>query len=247
MLKNFIKKKYILSVLCLATSVVYSQILVPEITERDWYLIEVNIDGLNVEIPTNDELMDVSLNFEDVSPHFRSAVCNSLEGDVARSLNGLDEFFFPTGLIQTLIECDLGVNTDFERVYFSFFYDNSMEPFSFNITIVDDPPNAYYYLGLIVPNGDYVIYGDTPRLGVEDQEKDDFLALPNPVSDQLLIKTPQTLDIAITIYDVIGQEVFKEATQTNREIQTSGMKSGLYFVKITTADGREQTLKFIKN
>lgn len=240
-------KNCIVCILCLVNAIVYSQIGESEITDRDWYLTEINIGGVTIEIPTNDELIDVPLNFDDLSPHFRSSVCNSLEGDIERLLNGRDEFFFPTGLEQTLIICDLGVNANFEQAYFSFFFDNILEAFAFGLTIVDIPPDELYLLQLTVPNGDYVIYSDTPRLGVEDQEKNNFFALPNPVNDQLLINTPQIVEIAITIHDVLGQEVLEQATQSNRPISVSGIKSGLYFVTITTTDGGLQTLKFIKN
>ena len=228
-------KNSMLCILCLVNSVAYSQLGEPEITDRDWYLTEINIGGVNVEIPRNDGLIDVPLYFEDVSPNFSTTVCNTLEGDVERLINGLDEFGFPLGLAQTLIDCDIAANADFEMAYFNFFYDKNL--FTFGLTIVDIPPDEVYLLRLIVPNGDYVIYSDSPRLSIEDQEKNNFFALPNPVNDQLVLKTPQIVAIAITIYDVLGQEVLKESTQTNREINMSGLKSGLYFVTITTADG----------
>jgi len=240
-------KNILVLLLCLITVNIYAQIGEPEISDRDWYLTEMNINGMDIEIPVNEELQEVNLDFRDTTPHFNTTVCNTLGGTVERLLNGMDEFVFPDGIGQTLIQCKLLENFEFEETYFDFFYENIDEIFSFFLTIVDDPPNEYYYLELRVPNGDYVVYSDTPRLSVENQERNTFFALPNPVQDQFLIKAPQTINVVVAVYDVLGQKVFEETTKSNTQINLSAINEGMYLVKVTTLDGQIQTFKLFKN
>lgn len=68
---------------------------------------------------------------------------------------------------------------------------------------------------------------------------------PNPVSSSLSINSVEKLD-AISIYNVIGQEVLNlKVNDTNTIINVSNFENGIYIIK-TFSEGKVSTTKFIK-
>ncbi|MEI6409904.1 MAG: T9SS type A sorting domain-containing protein [Bacteroidota bacterium] len=73
---------------------------------------------------------------------------------------------------------------------------------------------------------------------------------PNPmVSGYAVLKTNSSLDNAydVTIYDLNGRaiRVYHEVTDSELQIDRTGMTSGVYFVKVTNGSGFRQTLKLL--
>ncbi len=64
---------------------------------------------------------------------------------------------------------------------------------------------------------------------------------PNPTSDILNIQTAETIT-NVTAYNIAGQKVLQANTQT---LNVSGLKAGVYVLKVETAKG-SATLKFVK-
>jgi len=96
---------------------------------------------------------------------------------------------------------------------------------------------------------DYIrVYQET-ELSISDEEKlNNIILYPNPVTDNLMIKTTDhLLGISGKIYSILGQEVgsiyFKEQQNS---VDVSYLNEGIYIVKIETEYGIK-TFKIIKN
>jgi photosystem II stability/assembly factor-like uncharacterized protein len=67
---------------------------------------------------------------------------------------------------------------------------------------------------------------------------------PNPVSNKLSIDNPGVPITSLSIFNTLGEIVFKEL-EPKQEIETSFLKSGIYFVKVENKSGFK-TFKIIK-
>ncbi len=101
-----------------------------------------------------------------------------------------------------------------------------------------DGNNEYYI--------DDVFYKDEfIEVGVEDLTAKGFEYYPNPVQDELVIKANQNID-AVNITNVLGQTVYSAKNlNTFNTIDTSNLKSGMYFVSVQIGDS-EGTVKIMK-
>jgi len=69
---------------------------------------------------------------------------------------------------------------------------------------------------------------------------------PNPVSDILYV-TAENMQ-TIEIMDMLGRTVLTRATNNSREsIDVSGLREGLYFIRITKTTGEIVVMRFVKN
>ncbi len=84
-----------------------------------------------------------------------------------------------------------------------------------------------------------------PALSVDDKFARNVKIFPNPVEDQLTIASLYRLD-TFKIYDISGRKVGEGAgTGTYTQLQMSYLKTGMYFVKVTSGN-LETTLQLIK-
>ena len=99
-------------------------------------------------------------------------------------------------------------------------------------------------------NTDMMIRRNSSKLDVNNQNTNGsileqnatFTAVPNPVRDNLIIKTTEDL-IQVSIYNINGQCVL----QTNQtEINVFELLNGVYLIRALTVDGEPLTAKFIK-
>ena len=79
---------------------------------------------------------------------------------------------------------------------------------------------------------------DLVNISIEDQVTP--FAYPNPATDQYNIELQQYITNAmVIIYNAAGQEVYSEVFSKSRlEIPLDGVAGGVYYVKITNAEGR---------
>jgi len=69
---------------------------------------------------------------------------------------------------------------------------------------------------------------------------------PNPVSDILYV-TAENMQL-IEIMDMLGRTVLTRATNNSREsVDVSGLREGLYFIRITKTTGEIVVMRFVKN
>lgn len=77
-----------------------------------------------------------------------------------------------------------------------------------------------------------------PTLGVNDFEIADFKIFPNPTKDNWTVKTKNENISSIRVFDILGKSVLSLSPNSNEAtIDGSGLKSGLYFAQIKTANG----------
>lgn len=101
----------------------------------------------------------------------------------------------------------------------------------------NNPTNQY---GYGVPDLEQA-YNKTLSLG--DIDIKDFTVYPNPVTDNLIVSYIDTIT-EITIYTLLGQEIYKD-NFTSNIINVSSLTSGVYIVQIESGKKIEK-IKFIK-
>lgn len=82
-------------------------------------------------------------------------------------------------------------------------------------------------------------------LSIEDEQKKVLELYPNPVSDNLIISSPETVS-KITITSVLGKKMLEEKANSNKlNVNMAGFRNGLYFIKIESRNNK-QTYRVIK-
>lgn len=82
-------------------------------------------------------------------------------------------------------------------------------------------------------------------LSIEDETEARLSAYPNPVTDILTIKSPETIT-KTSIFNILGKEVFHTNHNTDLiKVPLNNLNNGLYFVKIESLSG-SRTFKIVK-
>ncbi len=85
------------------------------------------------------------------------------------------------------------------------------------------------------------------NLSVNDFELNDVVLFPNPVNNQLYIKSNLNID-TIKIFDINGRLIQNKTmndSNVQNEVSVSALKSGVYFIEVYS-NGQKEVLRFIK-
>ncbi|GAB4163223.1 MAG: T9SS type A sorting domain-containing protein [Winogradskyella sp.] len=85
------------------------------------------------------------------------------------------------------------------------------------------------------------------NLSVNDFELNDVVLFPNPVNNQLYIKSKLNID-TIKIFDINGRLIQNKTmndSNVQNEVSVSALKSGVYFIEVYSS-GQKEVLKFVK-
>lgn len=83
-------------------------------------------------------------------------------------------------------------------------------------------------------------------LGTADLDLKSVALYPNPIKDVLNISSEETI-AAITIYNLVGQEVLSKSMNVNEgTLDVSNLATGTYILQGTTSEGRTFNKKIIK-
>ncbi|GAA0873152.1 hypothetical protein GCM10009117_22990 [Gangjinia marincola] len=94
---------------------------------------------------------------------------------------------------------------------------------------------SFSALGLSFTSTAFTIEGEV-SLSVNDQLSSQLSLYPNPVSDELRVGLPSSIEVESAIfYDVLGKQT--ELILKNGSINTSSLSSGVYILKLTTTEG----------
>ena len=107
--------------------------------------------------------------------------------------------------------------------------------------------NPTDYMGYGIPNLETAL-NSLLLLNVEDQlQKVEFALYPNPVSNEININFPKSIDNAdFSLYNVLGNKILQEKiTSTSNKIDVSDLASGLYIASIVS-NGKKMNYKIIK-
>ncbi len=112
----------------------------------------------------------------------------------------------------------------------------------FNLEYTGDivPTNAVNVVGLAGEenNGEYRIYPRDNDIDVTLSNtsftNSDVVMYPNPVKGSLVSISINNADtFTVEVYNVLGKQVLKQTANNSTQLNTSGLKSGVYLVKIT--------------
>lgn len=112
-------------------------------------------------------------------------------------------------------------------------------PYTYRIETKDN----YIYLFTPTKIIKYIISNSTLSVS-ENADKNDLVQFANPFGDQLLLNTNEKIK-SIDIYDEGGRLVLRNKSSKN--IDTSGLNQGAYFIKVTTESNQIISRKGIKN
>lgn len=88
---------------------------------------------------------------------------------------------------------------------------------------------------------------DNYLLGLDVDNRIEFMVFPNPVQNQLKFLTQQDLSsmTSVEIFNALGQSVFQTKMPQDKQLDVSNLSSGIYFVKVS-AGNQSTTKKIIK-
>ena len=126
-------------------------------------------------------------------------------------------------------------------------------------------PKPGYAAGDIIPNIASIYFDFNPaiitntfqtkfvtQLAVNEFENGDFIFYPNPVNDKVTVSLKNNLDTLkeVAVYDVLGKQILVKTFNTNaisEVIDLSSIRSGMYFIEVTTANNLKIAKKLIVN
>ena len=82
-------------------------------------------------------------------------------------------------------------------------------------------------------------------VSTEDFSKLNLKVYPNPTTDIVNIETQETLQ-SYEVYNVLGQQIQKGTFNGNNQINLHGATTGTYFIKVSTQQGSNATVKVVK-
>lgn len=208
--------------------------------EHIWELEYIELDGETLYQPENEE-SDNAISLQFANNLLQSnLICNSFLAD---SFNVIDENTFAATLFSdTLADCIIQENRDFEANYKSVFFTPNLvdfSPFNYSFSTEED----IIYLTITNSDGNSATYSAT-TLSDTDFKDISFSIYPNPVAKNLHIKSQQSI-YQIEVFNLNGKRILNEAYQENQAIDVSGLPSGLYILKIETEKG-SVTKKLVK-
>tara|TARA_R110000787_G_scaffold183014_1_gene295002 strand:- start:14701 stop:15435 length:735 start_codon:yes stop_codon:yes gene_type:complete len=220
------------------------------LTQNDWYLSSLTIDGEVYMPPVNLELAYVQLNFNDTNSEitFETQVCNYGIGYITLDENNNAFSFIDGEFIISLIECSFQENSLFEGQYLGFYFINASNPFNVNIIWIDDPYATEELLGIevISANGDSALYHNW-LLSTEDFTTSDFKIVPNPVTDSFYISFTANKNMTALIYDITGKLILtRNDLESKSSVNIENIKAGIYFVHISDEQGNTWVERIIK-
>jgi PKD repeat protein len=81
---------------------------------------------------------------------------------------------------------------------------------------------------------------------VSDLQKNYAIVYPNPTHEELFVRGENNLQYRVDIYTMNSSKVFSTFTAGNQPIHIGQLANGLYFAKISHANGNHQYFKFLK-
>lgn len=211
----------------------------PEYFVDNWYLHSFYYDGQEVFINTLDLTEGPTLIINNDFTLNGNSFCNNYNGTfeyISFAPLAVHDNFIPRNIIRETEECG-----DFEGME-SFFFLPFMEEKTAEIYVIV-PSGSEKFIVLQYDIG-YQVYKNFPALGLNDVSINNLIVFPNPAKDKIIIQSSISNFDSVSVSDLNGRIVISDIN--SKEIDVSGLKSGMYFLNITSAEGNI-TKKFIKN
>ena len=93
----------------------------------------------------------------------------------------------------------------------------------------------------------YTFCAACSTVGIDELASSDFEIMPNPADDYFTINFGSSNEKTVNVVDLAGREVVntKRVLGTTLTIETADFLSGIYFVQVTTTDGKTQVKKLV--
>lgn len=146
-------------------------------------------------------------------------------------------------------ECNLQENRDFEEMYFQEFWGINDEGTSGEVFSYDTHPAGSGNEGLaltITNESGWTAYFDSHLLSTKDiSNPDDFQIVFH--QNDLIIKNQKSENYkSVLIYDLSGELLMNAPYPKNQNLNTSGLKKGIYIVQIIGENGNKWSKKVVK-
>ena len=240
-------KTFTLILFCFLFNSFQSQAQTQELLDNTWYLEKVVIDEVEYLTPSNDEINQVILDFDTdfINTYPAPSACFAFLGSI--DFNNNNSSFSNSDASPSFPECNQEENSNFYVYYIDEFYwlesGNETQIFEYNIT---EESSTLKKLSITNTNDDQAIYY-SQTLSTEDVDGFGSVQLyPNPAQNKFSIESDLSLD-TIKIYNQLGQLVEKfdvKDTQSSYDIST--LSTGLYFIELSSVDGKKSVRKIIK-
>ena len=180
--------------------------------------------------------IDPTLTFEEALSFYGEAACNTYSGTL--SYDSSNNYFEILSFERTNNDCNIESHNQFEGLFFEFFIvGHSFSPW---VVIEGNGEQTLYTIGPYYP----LIDGKNTPLGVNEYAALEVTMYPNPVTEKLHIELENHQIDRLKFYTMNGQVVLTEKNNTN-SVDVSGLSDGVYFLEITSEEGKS-IQKFIK-
>ncbi len=214
----------------------------PILFDTDWFLMELIVDGANVNIPNNGEIGNVPLDFMQFG--LSTQPCNLLNMEIEDLTNS--EFTTTSAVIYEF-NCSFPETYDFEEVYFMDFFHFNMMGLTFNY-VLEIGANDTRMLTITNTEGDIAIYGNA-ALSIKNNMASRFTVFPNPVKNKLILTSKNTAgNLEVNIFTIKGKLLGTEnlVFENQTSIDVSNLTSGIYFLEIKDGTGKTEVKRLIK-
>lgn len=85
---------------------------------------------------------------------------------------------------------------------------------------------------------------DCASLSLEDDVFSNLTIYPNPAKNEIILENQSSEIVKIEVYDMLGKMAFQKSQQLNGTMDISGLKTGIYLMKINS-EGLQTTKRLI--
>ncbi|MGH1388243.1 T9SS type A sorting domain-containing protein [Kordia sp.] len=208
-----------------------------------WYLHYIETNGSTMYVPDNGgSTVHPSIIFSNlvadpfVSNATGDGMCNNFFSHYTLPSSGtLTTSFFS----RTFVICEPGAS--YELIYFTILENEPTSTFSYTIDLTN---NTLTMIDLL---GEKLVYG-RQILSVKDNEafSSSIKIYPNPVQNELSMTGISTNSkTSYSIYNTLGNIIISERSLTQKTLDVTQLKAGVYFIKIQQ-QGKSAVKKFVK-
>ena len=240
-------KTFTLILFCFLFNSFQSQAQTQELLDNTWYLEKVVIDEVEYLTPSNDEINQVILDFDTdfINTYPAPSACFAFLGSI--DFNNNNSSFSNSDASPSFPECNQEENSNFYVYYIDEFYwlesGNETQIFEYNIT---EESSTLKKLSITNTNDDQAIYY-SQTLSTEDVDGFGSVQLyPNPAQNEFSVESD--VDIKqIKMYNQVGQVVLEfDDIKPQPSYDISILSKGVYFVELSSVQGKKTVRKIIK-
>jgi hypothetical protein len=201
---------------------------------RTWYLYEIQVSDIDDQyiVADIDPPIFPSITILETLEFNGVGACNTFIGTFSHEP---PNYLQLTGFTSTNDDCGIQIHNSLENSFFGYLYD-----FWYDIT----PDGNGLSLNTNNPIFGYAIFKDYPLSINENNFQNNLSLFPNPVKDLLFIVSEGITIEKLTVYSISGIQVIEASANVN-SIDVSNLSEGLYFIEISSSEGKS-VLKFVK-